>query len=163
MPPTITITPINILMLPIALPRSGAVIRHPVKVQATDMESGSTSRAQVLPEVICYCADRNILALTGRALNDFHPIFGNFLADVDTKGDTYQVGVFELHPRPFVTIVQQDSVAGTFELLGNRLGRGSELLVGHVRGGHNDLEWRDLRRQPEAIVVVALLDGSREN
>jgi hypothetical protein len=52
------------------------------------MRSGSTSRAQILPEVIRYCGDGNILALTGRALNDLHPIFGNFLADVDTKGDT---------------------------------------------------------------------------
>src|SRR5690349_15450697 len=40
--------------------------------------SGSTPRAQVLPEVIRYCADANILTLAGRALNDFHPIFGNF-------------------------------------------------------------------------------------
>src|SRR6266496_3757026 len=146
MPPTITITPINILMLPIALPRSRRRYAAPSKVQATDMGSVSTSRAQILPEVIRYCADANILALAGRALNDFHPIFGNLPADVDTKGDTHQVSVFELHPWPFVPVVEQDVVACAFKLLGNRLGGGAELLVGHVCGGDNNLERRDLWR-----------------
>ena len=56
-------------------------------------------------KIIHYGWDRNIAYLASRALNGFDSIFGNFLAHGDSKRDTDQISILELHPRPFVAVV----------------------------------------------------------
>ncbi len=76
-------------------------------------------RAQSL-EILAYGRNLNVLLVQSRALNDFHGIFGNLLSHIDSKGDTDQIGVLELHSRPFVAIIEQNIVAGGLKLLRNR-------------------------------------------
>lgn len=52
-----------------------------------------------------YRADANILGLTSRAFNQLDPIFGNFFADINAKGNAHQVSILELYPWPFVPVV----------------------------------------------------------
>src|SRR5271157_5744687 len=114
-------------------------------------------------EILGYGRNSNVLFVESRALNDFHSIFGNLLAHIDTKGYAHQVGVLELHPRPFVPVVQQNVVPGGLELPGDILGGGADLLVFRVGGNDHHLERRDGRRQPEAVLVVTLLDRRRQD
>src|ERR1700686_2488496 len=58
-------------------------------------------------EILAYGRNLNVLALQSRAPNDFHCIFGNLLSHIDTKGNTDQVRIFELDPRPLVPVIQQ--------------------------------------------------------
>src|SRR5579872_1091221 len=59
-----------------------------------------------------YRADRNIAYFASRAQNDFYSSFGNLLADVDSKGDTNQICVLELHSRPFVAVINNHIESG---------------------------------------------------
>lgn len=40
-------------------------------------------------KILNYGGDANILGLTSRALNDFHPIFGNFFTHIYPKGNAH--------------------------------------------------------------------------
>ena len=66
----------------------------------------SVRRPQQILKIFPYCADASILHLASRALNDLHSAFGNLLPNVDTKGYAHQVSILELHPWPFVPVVQ---------------------------------------------------------
>jgi hypothetical protein len=50
-------------------------------------------------------------------LNDLDPIFGNLLSDIDSEGDTDEIGIFELHSRAFVAVVEENVEPSGFELL----------------------------------------------
>lgn len=50
--------------------------------------------------------DASILGLPSRASYDFHSSFGNFLSDGNAIGNAHQIGVFELHPRTLVAVVE---------------------------------------------------------
>ena len=63
--------------------------------------------------------DISILRLACRARNYFDLTFRNLLANIDSKGDSDQVGVLELDSRTLITVVQKDSVSCPFQLLGN--------------------------------------------
>jgi hypothetical protein len=41
-------------------------------------------------------------------MNDFHSAFGNLLSDVDTKGNSDQIGILEFHTRTRISIIQND-------------------------------------------------------
>ncbi len=62
--------------------------------------------------------DHNVGGGASRALNDLDPIFGNLLSDIDSEGDTDQIGVFELHSGALVTVVEENVEPGGFKLAG---------------------------------------------
>src|SRR5579871_3754004 len=66
----------------------------------------SAGRPQQLLKILSDCADASIVHLPSRALNDFDSAFGNLFPNIDTKGYAHQVSVLELHPWPFVPVVQ---------------------------------------------------------
>src|SRR5437879_6038794 len=111
------------------------------------------------PEILGYGRNLNVLPLESRAPNDFYGVFGNLLSHVDTKGDTHQIGVLKLHPWPFVPVIEQNVVSGRFQLPGDVFGGGTDGFVLGVGRYHHHLERSDGRRQPEAVLVVTLLDG----
>src|ERR1019366_5003005 len=122
----------------------------------------ASGRTQFL-EMLRYGRNSNVRGLASRALNDFQHTFGNLLSHIDTKGDTHQVGVLELHPRPFVPIVQQNVVSGSLQLAGDVLGGGADGFIFSVGGNYDYLKRRDGWRQPESVLVVILLDGSGQD
>src|SRR6267378_3713109 len=72
-------------------------------------------------KVLPYGWNLNVSRLPSRALNHFHSIVGNFLSNIDSKGDTNQVRILELHPRTLIAVVQQYVDAGGFQSAGNSL------------------------------------------
>src|SRR5258706_171677 len=74
--------------------------------------------AQQTPKVTNRFGDHNVGGGPSRALNDLDPIFGNLFPHVDSEGDTYQIGIFELNSRAFVPVVEEDVEPGGFEPLG---------------------------------------------
>src|ERR1700683_2356382 len=82
-----------------------AITRFPFARTAAETELNLRSLAQSL-EILGYGRNFNVLLLESRAPNDLNSIFGNFLPDIDSKGDTNQVSVLELDTRPFVAIIQ---------------------------------------------------------
>src|ERR1700747_3409004 len=73
---------------------------------ARTLPERSAGRSQQTREIILYGADANIVNFPCRALNDLHSTFGNLLAHRDTKGYAHEVSILELHPWPFVPVVQ---------------------------------------------------------
>jgi len=53
-----------------------------------------------------YSGNRNIAYFTSRTQNHFDSTFGNFLSDRDSKRDTDQIGILELHSRPLVPVIE---------------------------------------------------------
>jgi hypothetical protein len=86
-----------------------------------------------------------------------------FLAYVDAIGNADQVGVFEFDAGTLVSVIKQHVEACGIELGGERLAGFGERGVGRIGHGDDDREGRDRRRQPEAVLVVRLLDGRGEN
>ena len=78
-------------------------------------------------------------------------------ADGDPEGEAHQFSVGELHPRPFVTVIEESFDTGGSQAFINRLGGGHRLLVVHLdnRDHHlvgGDADWPD----QAGIVVVGL-------
>ena len=57
-------------------------------------------------QMTSYIADINIEHLACRAGNHLDYAFGNLFTYVYTEGYAHQVSILELHPWPFVTIIQ---------------------------------------------------------
>src|SRR5215471_4922151 len=70
-------------------------------------------------KMLHYRGNRNIANFAGRTENDLHGTFGNLLSDGDSKGDTDQVGVLELHSRPLIAVVEDHVESGRLEPLRN--------------------------------------------
>src|SRR5579863_8466366 len=66
-------------------------------------------------KIFHYRRDRNIAYFSSRAQNDLHGTFGNLLPHRDSKGDTDQVGIFELHSRALVPVIENDVKSGGFQ------------------------------------------------
>src|SRR5437660_6660223 len=98
-----------------------------------------------------------------RAMNHFDGAVGNFLSDIDSKGDTDQVSVFEFDARPFVAVIPEELVRLGLQSSGNVFGSGLEFRVTHICGSNDDFKRRNLRWQPKAVFVIALLNGGSEN
>src|SRR5580698_9096668 len=110
-------------------------------------------------KIFHYRRDRNIAYFASRAQNDLHSTFGNLLSDRDSKGDSHQIRVLELNPRPLIAVVEDYVEAGCFQA-GSNVDRGLQQdLILHIDGSHHNLERRDRRRQPESVLVVTLLYG----
>lgn len=92
----------------------------------------------------------------GEYLNLF---FRELLADVDAIGNSDQVGVLELHSRTLVAVVKQHVDTNGLQRLGDLLGARLDLLVLRVGRRNEDLERRDVRGYPEAVLVIILLDA----
>src|SRR5579863_1106496 len=107
-------------------------------------------------KVFHYCRNRNIAYFTSRALNDFHSTFGNLLSHSDSKGDTDQIGILELHPRPLVPVIEDHVKSCRLEPFCNVLGGRLYGFILHVDRRHYDLKRSDGRRQPETVFVVPL-------
>ena len=60
----------------------------------------------MLLKIIGYCGDASILNFACRAQNDLHGTFGNLLSHGNPIGNAHQVGILELHPWPFVPVIQ---------------------------------------------------------
>jgi len=51
-------------------------------------------------------------------LNDLILFVGNLLSNVDSEGDTDEIGIFELNSRAFVTVVEENVEPSGFEFAG---------------------------------------------
>src|SRR5215813_14810674 len=76
-----------------------------------------------LLEMVVDVGDISILRFACRARNHFDLTFRNLLANIDSEGDTDQIGVFELDSGALVAIVQQHGKANIFQLLRDLLRR----------------------------------------
>src|SRR5580698_2396017 len=70
-------------------------------------------------KIFHYRRDPNIAYFPSRAKNHFHGAFGNLVSHRDSKGDTDQVRVLELHPGPFVAVIEDHIKACRFQLFRN--------------------------------------------
>ncbi len=76
-------------------------------------------------KIFHYRGNRNIAHLASLAQNDFHSTFGNLLSHSDSKRDTDQIRVLELHSRPLIPIIQNHVEPGSLQTLGDVLRRRS--------------------------------------
>src|SRR6266446_3925742 len=110
-----------------------------------------------------YGRNLNVSGLASRALNDFHSIVGNLLSHIDSKGNTNQIGVLELHTRTFIAIIEQYVDASVFKSASDVLGGSADLLVAGVGGDYHHFKRCDRSWQPEPVFVIRLLDRRRQN
>src|SRR3954465_10484965 len=106
-------------------------------------------------EILPYGRNLNVSGLASRALNDFNSIFGNLLPHIDSKGDSDQIGVFELDSGTFVPVIEQNVVASGFEGGGNRLRSCANFFIAEIGRNDHNFEGGDRGRQPESVFVVA--------
>src|ERR1700688_3709171 len=74
-------------------------------------------------KIFHYRRDRNIAYFSSRAQNDLHGTFGNLLPHRNSKGDADQIGIFELHSRALVPVIENDVKSSGFEANSNLLSR----------------------------------------
>src|ERR1700691_2725496 len=97
------------------------------------------------------------------ARNQFYIALGSFLADIDAVGNSDQVGIFEFDAGALVAVIKQYVEAGSFKLRGEGLAGCGERGVRRVGDGDDDGERRDGGREPEAVLVVRLLNCRSED
>src|SRR5215469_871022 len=76
-----------------------------------------------LLEMVVDVGDISILGFACRARNHFDLTFRNLLANIDSEGDTDQIGILELNPGTLIAIVQEHGKASLFQLLRDLLRR----------------------------------------
>src|SRR5579864_8630270 len=123
-----------------------------------DAESISRRPAKHSLKMFDYRGNPNIAYLTSLAENDFHSAFGNLLSHRDSKRDTDQIRVLELHPGPLVPVIQNYIESGSLKALGNVLGSSLHRLIFHVHRRDDHIKRSNRFRQPEPVLVIALFD-----
>src|SRR5579863_4944744 len=93
----------------------------PQSCSAGDVEITSRRPAKHSLKIFDYRGNRNIAYFASLAENDFHSTFGNFLPYGDSKRDTDQIRVFELHARALIPVIEHHIKSRGFEALGNIL------------------------------------------
>src|SRR4029077_9452462 len=71
-----------------------------------DWEMSSSRPTEHALKIFHYRRNPNIAHFASLAENDFHSIFGNLLSHSNSKRDTDQIRVLELHPRPLIAVVE---------------------------------------------------------
>src|SRR5580704_2236056 len=107
--------------------------------------------------------NRNIAYFASRTQNDFHSTFGNFLSNGNSKWDADQIGVLELHPWSLVPVVQNDVKSGRLQPLRNVFRCSLHRLILHIDRSHHNFKRSNRRRQPESVLIIALLHRRSEN
>src|SRR5512140_1208254 len=102
--------------------------------------------------------DVSILGSTCRASEHLNFTLRNFLANSHSERDSHEIRVLEFHAGALVTIVEHYVVPGLLELPRQLVGGLCYQFVLHVRGHYYNLERRNVRWQPEPVVVMILFD-----
>src|SRR6185369_3088087 len=112
---------------------------------------------------IRYLGDSSFRGLSSRTTDHLNFPFRQFLANVDSNRNANQVGILELHSRPFVAIIEYAIVTRVLQGSRNLYARFRERLILQVRRNDNYREGSNRRRQPESVLVVILLDARCQN
>src|ERR1700758_1494742 len=109
-----------------------------------------------LPEhslnIFRYRRNPNIAHFASLAENDFHSTFGNLLPHSNSKRDTDQIRVLELHSRTLIAVVEHHIQARSLEGIRDVFRNASNPLVLHIAWSHHDLKRSNRCGQPESIL-----------
>src|SRR4030088_380800 len=142
-----------------ANPKISLIVPITNKISPPGLTAEPLTRPAEQPlKVLYYRRNRNIAYFPSRAKNDFDGTFGNLFSHCDSKGDPDQIGILELDSGPLVAVIEDDVESGSLQAIGDILRGRFHALVLDVSRGNHDLEWRDRGRQPESVLIVALLD-----
>src|SRR6266571_6229962 len=110
-----------------------------------------------------YFFDLHVLTLLCAPIKKLnHPICDLF-ADGDAIGNADQISVLELHAGAFVAVIKQNFQAGSRQIPIQLFAGFSERLVFNVRHRYEDIEWGDRLWPDDAVMVMVLLDGRRDD